>query len=88
MKPPYRFLALQALVLGYVLFFRAELISAPFLYGRLLLLFLAGTVVTLFVQGPQYGIIDPTSTRPLMVALGVVAMGASLLWSFVIRGHL
>jgi hypothetical protein len=88
MKLAYRLLALQVLVAGYVLFFRREIISAPFLYGRLLALFIFGTVMALFIQGPQYGTTDPISTRPVMIALGVVVMGASVLWAFVIKGHI
>ena len=87
MKIPYRALALEALVGGYVLLFFREIISEPFLYGRLLALFVVGTITALFVQGPQYGTIDPISTRPLMVVLGVIIMGASLVWTFAIRGH-
>ena len=87
MKIPYRALALEALVGGYVLVFFREIISEPFLYGRLLALFVWGTIMTLFVQGPQYGTIDPISTRPLIVVLGVLIMGASLVWAFAIRGH-
>lgn len=88
MKIPYRALALEAMVGGYVLVFFREIISNPFIYGRLLALFAGGTIMALFVQGPQYGTIDPTATRPLMVALGVIMMGTSLVWTFAIRGHI
>ncbi len=88
MKLVYRLLAFQILVAGYVLLFRQEFISAPFLYGRLLALFIFGAVIAFFVQGPQYGTIDPISTRTVMIVVGVVVMGVCVLWSLVIRGHI
>ena len=88
MKLGYKLLTLQVLVAGYVLLFLGQLVSAPFLYGRLLALFLMGGIVALFVQGPQIGTIDPVSTRPLMVGLGIIVMGASLVWALAIRNHI
>jgi hypothetical protein len=88
MMPIYKLLLLEALIGGYVLLFLGPIVAAPLLYGRLLALYVAGTAVALFVQGPQYGTIDPISTRPLMVGLGVLLMGACLLWSFVLRSHI
>ena len=87
MKLVYKLLALEILVAGYVFLFLREIISDPFLYGRLLALFLGGTVMALFAQGPQYGTIDPISTRSVMIALGVLVMGTSVVWAFAIRGH-
>jgi hypothetical protein len=87
MKFAYRLLLLEALAVGYVVLFLHEITSAPFLYGRLLAMFVGGTAMALFMQGPQYGTIDPISTRPVWVGLGVVVMGASLLWTFALRGH-
>ena len=87
MKLAYKLLILEVLVAGYVLVFLRQIMSAPFLYGRLAVMFVVGTAMALFMQGPQYGTIDPISTRPLWVALGLIIMGASLLWAFVIRGH-
>lgn len=88
MKLAYRLLTLEALLAGYVLLFLDEILSAPLVYGRLVALFLMGTVLALFVQGPQFGTIHPVSTRPVAIALGVLIMGASLLWGLAIRGHL
>jgi hypothetical protein len=87
MKLGYRLFVLEALAVGYALLFLHEIVTAPFLYGRLLAMFIGGTAMALFMQGPQYGTIDPISTRPVWVGLGVIIMGASLLWAFVIRGH-
>lgn len=84
----YKLLAFQALAVGYVLLFLGKFASAPFLYGRLLVFFLMGAGMAIFVQGPQYGTIQPISTRPVMIALGVVLMAASLLWGFAIRDHI
>jgi hypothetical protein len=88
MKLGYKLLTLQVLVAACVLLFLGQFASAPLIYGRLLAFFLLGVVMALFVQGPQYGTIDPVSTRPIMIGLGVVMMGASLVWAFVIRNHL
>ena len=87
MKLGYRLLVLAALTVGYVVLFLHEIITAPFLYGRLLAMFIGGTIMALFMQGPQYGTIDPISTRPVWIGLGVIIIGASLLWAFAIRGH-
>jgi hypothetical protein len=84
----YKILALQMLVAAYVLLFLRQFVSAPLIYGRLLAFFLAGAVAVLFVQGPRYGTIDPISTRPVMIVLGILLMGASLVWGFAIRGHI
>ena len=86
MKLGYRLFALEALVIGYVLLFLHEIIRSPFLFGRLLVVFIGGTVMALFMQGPQYGTIDPISTRPVWIGLGGIIMGASLIWAFAIRG--
>ena len=88
MKLSYKLLTLPVLVAGYVLLFLGQFTSAPLIYGRLLAFFLGGAVLALFVQGPQYGTIDPVSTRPIMIGLGVVMMGASLAWAFAIRNHI
>ena len=88
MKLGFKLLGFQALVIGYILLFFRQFASAPFVYGRLLVFFVIGAAVAFFTQGPQYGTIQPVSTRPLMIALGVVVMGASLVWGFAIRNHL
>jgi hypothetical protein len=88
MKFAYRILALEALAVGYVLLFLKEIISAPLLYGRLVAMFVGGTAMALFMQGPQYGTIHPISTRPVWIGLGVIIMGASLLWAFAIKGYI
>ncbi len=88
MKLGYKLLTFQVLVVAYVLLFLSQFASAPLIYGRLLAFFLVGAAFAVFVQGPQYGTIDPVSTRPIMIGLGVLMMGASLLWAFVIRNHI
>ena len=87
MKPAYRLVTVEVLIIGYVLIFLREIISEPFLYGRLVALFLGGTIMAFFMQGPQYGNIDPISTCPVWVGLGVLIMGAGLLWGFALKGH-
>ncbi len=87
MKLGYRLFVLEALAVLYALLFLHEVLTAPFLYGRLLAMFIGGTAMALFMQGPQYGTIDPISTRPVWIGLGVIIMAASVLWAFVIRGH-
>ena len=88
MRLGYKLLAFQVLVAAYVLLFLRQLASAPFAYGRLLAFFLVGAVMAFFVQGPQYGTIDPVSTRPLVIGLGVLIMGASVGLAFAIRNHI
>ena len=88
MNVGYKLLALQVLVAAYVLLFLRQFVSAPFIYGRLMVFFLAGAVLALFVQGPRYGTIDPISTRPVVITMGVLLMGAGLVWGFAIRGHI
>jgi hypothetical protein len=88
MKLGYKLLTLQVLVAAYVLLFLGQFASAPFVYGRLLAFFLIGAFMALFAQGPQYGTIDPVSTRPIMIGLGAVMMGVSLVWAFAIRNHI
>ncbi len=88
MKPLYKILTFEALVVGYVLLAWDGIISAPFIYVRLLLMFLAGAINAVFVEGPTYGVIHPVSSRPVMIFVGVVLMGGSLLWSFALRGHM
>ena len=95
MKLLYKILMLLALLTGYVLLvcyassvpFARDFNSMPSVYARLFTMFLAGAVTALFVQGPQYGTIDPISSRPIWVILGVLLMGGSLLWTLAIRGH-
>ncbi len=88
MKPLYKIVAFQVVVLAYVLLILRSVSSAPFVYARLFVIFLAGAIVAFFVQGPQYGTLQPISTRPIMILLGVVVMGAGLLWTISLRGDL
>jgi fumarate reductase subunit C len=88
MKPLYKLVAFQVVVLAYILLILRNFSSVPFVYARLFVIFLAGAVVAFFVQGPQYGTMQPISTRPVMVFLGAVLMGAGLLWTLSLRGHL
>ncbi len=88
MKPLYKILTFEALAVGYVLLAWDGIISAPLIYGRLLFMFLAGAISAVFVEGPNYGVIHPVSSRPVMVFVGVVLMGGSLLWSFALKGHM
>ncbi len=88
MKLGFKLLGFQALVVGYVLLFFSQIVSAPFGHVRLLVLFVIGAVMVFFTQGPQYGTIEPISTRPLMIALGVIVMAVSHVWGLAIRNHL
>ena len=87
MKIVYKIVALEVLFGGYVFLFLKEIMEEPFLWGRLVVFFLLGAVMALFMQGPQYGNIHPVSDRPVCIALGTLIMGASLLWGLVIKGH-
>ncbi|MGO8929489.1 MAG: hypothetical protein ACLQU3_21705 [Limisphaerales bacterium] len=88
MKLGYKLLALELLVLGYFLLFFHQIVSDLFsIYGQLLALFVGGTVMAIFMQGPSFGTIHPVSTRPLWAALGTMMMGASVVWGFALKGH-
>jgi hypothetical protein len=86
-KPLYRILLFEVLVGGDILLLWRGFTSAPTIYIRLFTIFVAGAVTALFVQGPVIGAMPPNSTRPLMVVLGVVLMGTSVVWTLAIRGH-
>ena len=88
MKLAYKLVAAETLIAGYVLLFLRHILAAPFVYGRLLLLFIGGTVMAVFVQGQPFGTIHPVSTRAIWLVLGLLLMGAALLWSFALKGHL
>lgn len=87
MKLGYKLLALELLIVGYFILFFHQIVSEPFGYGRLLGLFVGGTVMAIFMQGPTYGTIHPVSTRLIWAALGVVIMGTSVVWGFALKGH-
>ena len=88
MKPLYKILLFEALIGGYILIFFRTLIADPFIHGYPFALFVFSAVVTFFVQGPPLGMLPPTSTRPLMVALGALGMVTSAVWAFAIKDHL
>jgi hypothetical protein len=88
MKRGSKVLVLELLAVGYAVLFLHEIISSPRVYCLLLAMFGAGAAMTLFMEGPQYGTIDPISTRPAWVGLGLVIMGAALLFSFSIRSQI
>ena len=89
MKVGYKFLALELLALGYFLLFLRQIVSEAFsIYLQLLALFVGGTVMAIFMEGPSFGTIHPVSTRPIWAALGTVIMGASVTWGFALKGHL
>ncbi|MCX6923819.1 MAG: hypothetical protein NT154_11530 [Verrucomicrobia bacterium] len=50
MKPLYKILTFQALIAGYGLLLVGSFGSAPFVYGRLLGMFIFGAVFALFVK--------------------------------------
>ena len=87
MKFGYKLLALELLIAGYVVLFFRQIVSEPFGYGRLLALFVAGTLIAIFMQGPTYGNIQPISTRAIWATLGVVIMVMSVVWGFALKGH-
>jgi len=86
MKPLYKIVTFLGLLAGF-LGFAHDFAQAPMIYGRLLLIFVAGAVLALFVDGPYIGRIDPVSTRPAMVMLGVLLMAAGVVWMLAIRNH-
>jgi hypothetical protein len=57
-------------------------------YTRLAGIFVAGAVCTVFVEGTTIGTLQPISTRPVMIALGVLLMAASIVWLLALRGVL
>jgi hypothetical protein len=88
LKLGFKFLALELLALGYfLLFFHQFLSDACGIYVQLLGLYVWGTVMALFMQGPIYGTTHPVSTRPIWATLGAVIMGASVVWGFALKGH-
>jgi hypothetical protein len=86
MKLLYKVAILFALAASFLVF-APDFVETPFVYARLFTMFLMGAVMTLFVEGPRYGTLAPISTRAVWVLLGVVIMGASMLWMLVLRGH-
>ncbi len=84
----YKSLIFAGLVIGDVVFVLPGLKSAPSIYSRLFTLFIVGAVFAVFIEGPKYGTMQPISTRPIMIALGILVMGGSVLWAMMIRGHL
>jgi len=87
MKPLYKILVFEALIGGYLLLFFRNLIAAPFLFGRLVVMFGAGAFIAFFVQGPSLGNMPPNSTRSLMIGLGLLLMVTSVVWTLAIKGH-
>jgi hypothetical protein len=87
MKPLYKILIFEALIGGYVLLFFRYLIADPITYGQPFVMFVASAFVAFFVQGPPLGVMPPTSNRGLMIALGVLVMVTSVVWTLAIRGH-
>ena len=86
MKPLYKAAILLALTASFLVF-APDFADLPTVYARLLTMFVTGAVMTIYVQGPSYGTLDPISTRPVWVLIGVMLMGASLLWMLVLRGN-
>ena len=88
MKLGYKFLSLELLALGYFLLFFRQIVSEAFgIYWQLLALFVGGTVMAIFMEGPTFGTVHPVSTRPVWAALGTMIMGASVVWGFALKGH-
>jgi hypothetical protein len=86
MTPMYRFASLLGLVALYVVCC-GDFTDAPRIYARLFLMCLFGAVTALYKQGDDLGTLHPISTRSVWIIVGVLLMGASILWTFVIRGH-
>ena len=53
MKLGYKLLALELLIAGYIVVFFRQIVSEPFGYGRLLAVFVGGTAMAIFMQGPR-----------------------------------
>ena len=59
----------------------------PFrVYARLATIFIAGAICTVFVDGTTIGTLQPMFTRPVMIVIGVLLMGASVVWLLALRG--
>ena len=65
-----------------------DLMVAPFVYTRLFAMYAFGAVMALYFKGDEIGILQPISTRPVFIIVGVLLMGASLVWTLAIKGHL
>ena len=87
MTPTYRFAVLLALI-GIYLVCCGDLTVAPYFFARLFMLYLCGAVSALYIKGEAIGALPPNSTRPVWIVVGVLLMGASLMWLLVVKGHL
>ena len=86
MTPLYRFAALLGLVAVYFLCC-GDFTAAPAVYGRLFMLYMFGAATTLYAKGQEIGTLQPISTRPICIVVGIFIMAASLFWTIVIKGH-
>ena len=71
-----RVVVFVALLSLYVVQFRFH----PAGLDRPFLLFIIGDVLAVFIRGPIYGRLQPISTRPIMIILGVLLMAAPVVW--------
>ena len=56
--------------------------------GRLIGMFGAGAWLLFFVEGPEWGTLERTSARPLVIVLGVLLMGGAAFWLWSLRSAL
>ena len=88
-KPFHKILILLGLIGGYgYLLIACGFLAVPELFGRFFFMFLAGAVIALFGDGPSYGTMEPVSFRPICIIVGVMLMGAILVWTFAIKNHI
>jgi hypothetical protein len=87
MTPLYRVAVLLALVALFVLCC-GDFTVAPFVYARLFTMYGFGAVMALFFKGDEIGTLQPISTRPVFIIVGILLMGASIVWTLAIKSHL
>lgn len=61
---------------------------APTIYLRLFTMYVVGAGMALFSKGDQIGTLQPISTRPVLIIVGLLLMGAGFVWTLAIKGHL
>ena len=55
---------------------------------RLAVMYIVGAYCAIFAEGTTLGTMQPISTRPVMIIVGVMMMGASLMWLLALRDAL
>lgn len=87
---PYLSLALRALAFAVLVgvFFYLAIALPGRSGGRLIAMFGTGAWLLFFVEGPEWGTLERTSARPLVIVLGLLLMGGAGLWLWSLRSVL